>query len=59
VKRVILFGSLVRGEAVLGSDVDLIVVLSGSDLPYLQRIPQYMPSYFPVGVDVFPYTVLC
>ena len=55
-EEVILFGSLARGTAVPGSDVDLLLVLSASDRPFLERIPTFLPSGFPVGVDVFPYT---
>lgn len=39
-----------------GSDADLIVVLSASDLPPRERIPVYLPRRFPVGVDLFPFT---
>jgi predicted nucleotidyltransferase len=56
IERVIVFGSLVRGDAVPGSDVDLLLVLRESNLSFLDRIPHYLPSRFPVGVDVFPYT---
>lgn len=56
VERVIVFGSLVRNEAVPGSDVDLLLVLRESPLPFLDRLPVYTPSDFPVPVDVFPYT---
>jgi predicted nucleotidyltransferase len=56
VLQVIAFGSWVRGDSVPGSDVDLLIVLSHSDKRFLDRIPDYMPSHFPVGVDVFPYT---
>lgn len=56
IERVIVFGSLVRGDAVPGSDVDVLLVLRESSLSFLDRIPHYMPSRFPVGVDVFPYT---
>lgn len=56
IEKVLVFGSLVRGECVPGSDVDLLVVLRESTLPFLERIPRYTPSAFPVGVDVFPYT---
>ena len=54
-EEVILFGSLVRGTAVPGSDVDLMLILSGSDRPFRERIPEFLPGNFPVGVDVFPY----
>jgi len=56
IERVLVFGSLVRGDCVPGSDVDLLVVLQESSVPFLERIPHYTPSNFPVGVDVFPYT---
>jgi predicted nucleotidyltransferase len=56
VRRVVVFGSLARGEAVPGSDVDLLAVLSRSDEPFLARIGRYVPSAFPVGVEIFPYT---
>jgi predicted nucleotidyltransferase len=56
VRRVVLFGSMARGEAVPGSDVDLLVVLSESQEKFLDRIPRYKPSGIPIGVDVFPYT---
>jgi predicted nucleotidyltransferase len=56
VDEVILFGSLVKGVAVPGSDVDLLIVLNKADRRFLDRIPLFLPTGFPVGVDVFPYT---
>ncbi len=56
VERVLLFGSFVRNECVPGSDIDLLVILSESEESFLERIPRFLPSRFPVGVDVFPYT---
>lgn len=56
IERVVLFGSLARGDAVPGSDADLLIILGKSDLPFLERIPRYMPSGAGIGVDVFPYT---
>ncbi len=56
IEQVLLFGSLARGEAVPGSDADLLVILSQADRPFLERIPRYLPTGLPVGVDVFPYT---
>ncbi len=55
-ERAVVFGSFARGDAVPSSDVDLLLVLDRSELSFLHRIPIYMPSRFPVGVDVFPYT---
>ena len=58
IEEIRLFGSLARDEAVPGSDVDILIVLAESDLPFNDRIEKYMPSSFPVGIDVFPYTEL-
>ncbi len=56
IARIIVFGSLVRGEAVPGSDVDLLLVLRESDRPFPERAGLYRPSGFPVGLDIFAYT---
>jgi hypothetical protein len=48
--------SLRAGDAVPASDVDLIVVLCASPLPFLDRIPFYTPAVPPLAVDVLPYT---
>jgi predicted nucleotidyltransferase len=56
IDRVVLFGSLARGDAVPGSDADLVIVLARSDRPFRDRIPLYIPEGCPVPVDVFPYT---
>ena len=55
-EAVILFGSFARGDSVPASDVDLLLVLAESELSFHHRIPAFLPSRFPVGVDVFPYT---
>lgn len=56
VLQVVLFGSLATGRYAPGSDVDLLLVLAASPKPFHERIPDYLPERFPVGVDVFPYT---
>jgi predicted nucleotidyltransferase len=56
IEEIRVFGSLVKGTAVPGSDVDLLIVLGASDRPFLDRISGYLPGAFPCGVDVFPYT---
>lgn len=56
INRVILFGSVARGDAVPGKDVDLLLVLTHSDKHFLKRMPDYLPQRFPVGVEVFAYT---
>ncbi|MBI4330005.1 MAG: nucleotidyltransferase domain-containing protein [Chloroflexi bacterium] len=55
--KVVLFGSLARGEAVPGSDADLLVILSEDGRTFRERMPDYMIATKEVGVDVFPYTV--
>ncbi len=56
ISKIILFGSLARGDAVPGSDADVLIVLSTSRRRFLNRIPEYTLSDVPVGVDIFPYT---
>jgi hypothetical protein len=36
--------------------VDLLLILSTSARPFPERIAAYVPTGFPVAVDVFPYT---
>jgi predicted nucleotidyltransferase len=56
IEEIVLFGSLVSGTPVPGSDVDLLIILSASAQPFVDRIPQFLPTAFPVGMDIFPYT---
>lgn len=56
IEQVWLFGSLARGDAVPGSDADLLVVLTDSQLPFLDRSVRYQPDFCGVGVDVLAYT---
>ncbi len=56
VLRVILFGSFARGDATAMSDADVVIVLEDSDVPFHERIPDFLPTGLGVGVDVFPYT---
>jgi predicted nucleotidyltransferase len=56
IEEILVFGSLVNGVPVPGSDVDLLIVLAASDLSFRDRIPAFLPGAFPCGVDVFPYT---
>ena len=56
IARVILFGSLARGDAVPGSDADLLLILADSPLPFLARSALYRPAGVGMSVDVFAYT---
>ena len=53
----VLFGSLVRGEATIASDADVLILLKDSPLRFDERIPYYLPSGIGIGVEVFPYTL--
>ncbi len=55
--EIIWFGSWINGIPTPASDVDICIVLSHSDIPFRDRIPEFLPVGFPVGIDVFPYTV--
>lgn len=57
VEAVWLFGSLARGDAAPGSDADVIVLLSASNVPFLDRMPRYHLDGVSIGVDLLPYTV--
>jgi predicted nucleotidyltransferase len=56
VDQIIWFGSWINGLPSPGSDVDLCIVLSASDKPPRDRVPDYLPLGFPVGIDLFVYT---
>lgn len=57
VLAVVLFGSLARGDQNAFSDADVLIVLTQSDKPFADRIPDYLPAGIGIPVDVFPYTV--
>jgi predicted nucleotidyltransferase len=56
VEEVVVFGSFARGNYAPGSDIDVFIFLSESDKSPRDRIPDLLPSTFPVGMDLFPYT---
>jgi uncharacterized protein len=56
IEQVIWFGSWITGLPAPGSDVDLCLIVSSSDKPARDRISEYLPLGFPVGVDLFVYT---
>jgi predicted nucleotidyltransferase len=56
VEEIVVFGSFAKGTYAAGSDVDILIVLSDSDRPFRDRIPELLPGAFPVGLDLFPYT---
>jgi predicted nucleotidyltransferase len=52
----ILFGSFARGDATPGSDIDLLLVLESDPRLPRDRIPDFLPTGLPAGVDVIPLT---
>ena len=50
------FGSWVRGDASVGSDVDLCIIVERSHAPRRERVTEFLPRVFPVGIDLFIYT---
>lgn len=58
VSEILLFGSLARGDARPGSDADLLIVVSDSALPFVERSALYSGAFGSVGVgcDLLVYT---
>ena len=56
IERAVLFGSLQRGDAVPGSDADVLLVLRATDLPFSERAAAYRPEGVGIPVDLFVYT---
>ena len=52
VSRVLWYGSWVSGVPTPSSDVDLCVVVRSDDRRPRDRIPDYLPERFPVGIDL-------
>lgn len=52
VRRVLWYGSWVSGVPTPTSDVDLLVVVDSDERRPRDRIPDYLPDRFPVGVDL-------
>lgn len=51
------FGSYARGDWGPGSDLDLVIVVASSDVPFVGRIPPGDTTGLPVPVDVLTYTI--
>lgn len=56
VRRVIWFGSWVAGTPRRRSDVDICIIVDRAPEKPRDRIPKYLPTRFPTGVDLFVYT---
>jgi len=56
VMEVIVFGSFADDAYAPGSDLDVFLLLSDSEKEVRERLPDYLPGAFPVGLDLFPFT---
>ena len=56
IERAVLFGSLERGDAVPGSDADVLLMVGATDLPFPERAAAYRPEGVGIPVDLFVYT---
>jgi len=54
--RIGCFGSYARGDWGVGSDLDVIVILKRSDLPFERRAVGWDTTELPVPVDLLIYT---
>ena len=50
------FGSYARGDWGVGSDLDLIIILTSSAKPFLRRSVEWDATQIPVPADVLVYT---
>ena len=51
------FGSYARGDWGVGSDLDVIVLLRESPLPFWERCLEFDTTVLPLPVDLFVYTL--
>lgn len=56
VLAVYLCGSWAKNSYTAASDVDLLIVVKENPLSPRERIPEYLPMWFPVSLDLFIYT---
>lgn len=51
------FGSYAKGNYGVGSDLDIIIILEKSSLPFMERAKEWDLLDFPVPVDLLIYTL--
>lgn len=56
VLRVGFFGSYARGDWGVGSDLDVVILVTATDAPFSQRAVKYPYERLPVPADVLVYT---
>ena len=57
-KKVLLFGSFAKGNYTPESDVDILIIVKHSDVPFLQRRDSYVDFFnnIPFDVNILVYT---
>jgi uncharacterized protein len=55
-QRLGIFGSYVRGDWGVGSDLDLVAVVSGAELPFERRPVAWPREDLPIPADLLVYT---
>lgn len=57
-EKAILFGSSARKDIGISSDIDLIIILKDSNLPFLERLREFYKKINPeVPMDILVYTL--
>jgi predicted nucleotidyltransferase len=57
VRRVGLFGSYARGDWGVGSDLDIVVLVTDTERSFVERPSSFDPYSLPVPVDLVVYTL--
>jgi uncharacterized protein len=52
VRRIYWYGSWVSGDPIPSSDADICVVVSEDERRPRDRLPEFLPARFPVGIDL-------
>ncbi len=56
IRRIGFFGSYADGTWGVGSDLDVIVIIAESDMPFIRRAAEWDTTDLPVPVDLLVYT---
>ncbi|HEX9670971.1 MAG TPA: nucleotidyltransferase domain-containing protein [Thermoanaerobaculia bacterium] len=54
VEEVLLFGSFARGDYTPASDVDLLIIVTSTEVPFLKRADPYRDIFASLPFDVWP-----
>ena len=56
IRRIGYFGSYARGDWGVGSDLDVVIVVAGSDTPFARRSAEFDLTQLPVPAEALVYT---